>query len=173
MTKSDSLDNITLGSDDIKTIERFENYYYNHKKNKLQNGGNNKLEKNIERLFNYFLLSQNGGGNNSKLSNIIQTRLDNKIGELIVYKNYFNIANNLEGGMQNIKTVEQQIKDYMIEYITVFFTNTNTNTNTNKILKDQLITYIQKINIDHIMKGYVNKKMEGIGNTIINKINKF
>lgn len=169
MTKSDSLDNITLDSDDINTIERFENYYYNHKKKKLQNGGNNKLEKNIERLFNYYLLSQNGGGDNSKLSNIIQTRLDNKIGELIVYKNYFNVANNLEGGMQNIKTVEQQIKDYIIEYITAFFTNTNTN----KILKDQLITYIQKINIEHIMKGYVNKKIEGVGNTIINKINKF
>jgi hypothetical protein len=39
MSYSDSLDNITLDSDDILTIERFENNYYNHKNNVLQIGG--------------------------------------------------------------------------------------------------------------------------------------
>lgn len=43
--KSDSLDNISLDSDDIRSIERFENNYYNHKNNILQNGGSNKLKK--------------------------------------------------------------------------------------------------------------------------------
>jgi hypothetical protein len=38
MSYSDSLDNITLDSDDILTIERFENNYYNHKNNVLQIG---------------------------------------------------------------------------------------------------------------------------------------
>jgi hypothetical protein len=106
MIKSDSLDNITLDSDDIKTIERFENNYYNHK-NKLQNGGNNKLENNIVRLFNYYLLSQNqiGGGYNGNLTNIIQTRLDNKIAELIINSNYFNLANNFEGGNNETETL--------------------------------------------------------------------
>jgi len=106
MLKSDSLDNITLDSDDIKTIERFENNYYNHK-NKLQNGGNNKLENNIVRLFNYYLLSQNqiGGGYNGNLTNIIQTRLDNKIAELIINSNYFNLANNFEGGNNETETL--------------------------------------------------------------------
>ena len=101
MTKSDSLDNITLDSDDIKTIKRFENNYYNHKKNILQYGGSdNKLEKNIVRLFTCYLLSQNqiGGGKKSNLTNIIKTRLDNKIIELIVHNNYFNVLNDLEGG---------------------------------------------------------------------------
>jgi hypothetical protein len=102
MIKSDSLDNITLDSDDIKTIERFENNYYNHK-NKLQNGGNNKLENNIVRLFNCYLLSQNqiGGGYNGNLTNTIQTRLDNKIAELIIHSNY------LEGGVDNEVTSDQ------------------------------------------------------------------
>jgi len=39
MSYSDSLDNITLDSDNILTIERFENNYYNHKNNVLQIGG--------------------------------------------------------------------------------------------------------------------------------------
>ena len=41
MIETDSLDHITLDSDDIQTIERFKNNYYNHKKNVSQNGGNN------------------------------------------------------------------------------------------------------------------------------------
>ena len=39
MTKIDSLDNITLDSDELRSIERFENNYYNHKNNIIQNGG--------------------------------------------------------------------------------------------------------------------------------------
>ena len=45
MSYSDSLDNITLDSDDILTIERFENNYYNHKNNVLQIGGVYTIEK--------------------------------------------------------------------------------------------------------------------------------
>jgi hypothetical protein len=96
MTKSDSLDNITLDSDEIKDIERFENNYYNRKNNVLQNGGSNKLVKNIVRLSNCYLLSQNqngGDNNNDGLTTQIKKRLDKKIAELIVY-NY-----DLEGGL--------------------------------------------------------------------------
>lgn len=86
MTKSDSLDNITLDSDEIRNIERFENNYYNNKKNILQNGGTNtnKLVQNIERLYNFYLLSykQNGGGGEDKLTVQIKTKLDKKIAEL-------------------------------------------------------------------------------------------
>jgi hypothetical protein len=85
MTKSDSLDNITLDSDEIRNIERFENNYYNHKKHILQNGGTkpNKLVKDILKLNNYYLLSlqQNGGGD-VELTAKIKTKLDNKIAEL-------------------------------------------------------------------------------------------
>ena len=44
-------------SNDIHTIEKLiNNYYYN---NLLQKGGNNKLDKNIVRLYNCYVLSQN------------------------------------------------------------------------------------------------------------------
>jgi hypothetical protein len=61
MSESDTLDNITLESDDILTIERFENDYCNHKNNLLlrnYNGGNDtyKLKKNIRRLYNCYVL---------------------------------------------------------------------------------------------------------------------
>jgi ribosomal protein S24E len=39
MIESDSLDRITLDSDDVRTLERFENNYYNHKNNIMQKGG--------------------------------------------------------------------------------------------------------------------------------------
>jgi hypothetical protein len=52
MINSDSLDYITLDTSDILTIERFENNYYNHKKNILQNGGFN-----IEKKFRDFKAS--------------------------------------------------------------------------------------------------------------------
>jgi hypothetical protein len=82
------LDNISLDSDDIRTIERFENNYYNHKNNVLQNGGSNKLEKNIERLFNCYVLSLNqNGGKDNKISSLIKKKLDKKL------------KNNLEGGL--------------------------------------------------------------------------
>jgi hypothetical protein len=73
MIESDSLDRITINSNDILT---FENNYYNHK-------NDNKLEKNIIRLFNSYLLSQNqNGGNNNNLSSQIKKRLYKKIVEL-------------------------------------------------------------------------------------------
>jgi hypothetical protein len=72
-------------SNDIQNIEKLINNYYNNYL--LQNGGNNKLEKNIVRLYNCYVLSQNQ--NQDKLSLQIKTRLDNKITEL---------ANELIGG---------------------------------------------------------------------------
>ena len=39
MIESDLLDRITLDSDDVQTLERFENNYYNHKNNIIQKGG--------------------------------------------------------------------------------------------------------------------------------------
>jgi hypothetical protein len=69
----------------IQNIEKLINNYYNNYL--LQNGGNNKLEKNIVRLYNCYVLSQNQ--NQDKLSLQIKTRLDNKITEL---------ANELIGG---------------------------------------------------------------------------
>jgi hypothetical protein len=75
-----TLDNITLDSADIQTIERFENNYYNHKNKLLQN------EKNIIRLFNCFILSQNQ--NQDELSHKIKKRFNKKFMEL----------KNLEGG---------------------------------------------------------------------------
>lgn len=47
MTNSDSLDNITLNSDEIQSIKRFENNYYNHKNDIIQNGGMNVQETTI------------------------------------------------------------------------------------------------------------------------------
>jgi hypothetical protein len=91
--------NNLLHNNDISNIERFE-----HK--------NNKLKKNIERLFNCYVLSLNqNGGVNNELSLQIKKRLDKKITELLVqfpeetlesgytmlaeHKNYLK---NLEGG---------------------------------------------------------------------------
>ena len=54
MSYSDSLDNITLDSDDILTIERFENNYYNHKNNVLQIGGVYTIEQINEKLQTIF-----------------------------------------------------------------------------------------------------------------------
>lgn len=108
MTKSNLLDHITLDSYEIKNIENFEKNYYNHKNNTLQNGGNNnKLEKNIIRLYNCYVLSQNqNGGNNNNLSLLIKKRLDKKIDKL---------ANNLIGGVAGINN--GMISDKLIEYI--------------------------------------------------------
>lgn len=84
MIESDSLDRITINSNDILT---FENNYYNHK-------NNNKLEKNIIRLFNYYKLSKNqNGGNNNNLSSQIKKRLYKKIVEL---------GNNFIGGVDPV-----------------------------------------------------------------------
>jgi hypothetical protein len=187
MIKSDSLDNITLDSDDIRTIERFENNYYNSKNNIIQNGGggglekikvgpieipeadlaalrpssslppqlpprpsqekknlsggNNKrdkLEKNIKRLYNCYILSQNlnGGDNNNELSFQIKKRLDNKIAQL---------SKELEGGIA-VETVTVVITAAMIEAIntavikhTISQINNIINENTTKTIVNNLI----------------------------------
>ena len=83
--------NYRLDSNDIRNIERFENKYYNQKK-MVQNGGStdtNKLNKNIQRLYNCYILLQNqNGGADNELSLQIKKRLNKKITEL----------NELEGG---------------------------------------------------------------------------
>ena len=142
MTKSDSLDNITLDSDDIRTIERFENNYYNRKNNILQNGGSNKLEKNIKRLYNCYVLSQNqnGGDNNNELSSQVKKRLDKKIGELIAH-NY-----DLEGGetivtvaitSAIIEAINYEVKKYITSHIISQIPNENTT----------------KRNVEHLLAG--------------------
>jgi hypothetical protein len=134
MIKSDSLDNITLDSNDIKTIERFENNYYNHK-NQLQNGGNNKLENNIVRLFKCYLSSQNqiGGGYNGNLTNIIQTRLNNKIAELIIHSNHF------EGGEYNNNNVhiDHDVNNETTSDADVDVENDKDNTTTSDVENDK------------------------------------
>ena len=140
MSESDSLDHITLDSDDILTIERFENNYYNHKKNIIQNGGNNnkKLENNIIRLYNCYVLSEN----QDKLSLQIKKRLNKKIVEL---------ANNLIGGRAQFSrssfsfpVTEETIKENI--------------KNTIKNNKDEIINNIitsLKIAIDDIGDNYI------------------
>jgi hypothetical protein len=61
MIESDSLDRVTLDSADIQTIERFENHYYNHKNNVLQNGGEQiGIDYNtLEKIFEYILILLN------------------------------------------------------------------------------------------------------------------
>ena len=84
MIETDSLDHITLDSDDIQTIERFKNNYYNHNKNLLQNGGNDNDNNKLKRLFNCYILSLNqNGGKDNKLSSQIKKKLDKKL------KNYY------------------------------------------------------------------------------------
>jgi hypothetical protein len=146
MTKSDSLDNITLDSDDIQTIERFENNYYNHKTNILQNGGSNKLEKNIERLYNCYVLSQNqnGGDNNNELSSQIKTKLDKKIGELIVH-NY-----DLEGGVTDENG--QKIKNFLINNINASTPFIQKQLNIIDI-KQKILDLLKTRNLDHDIKN--------------------
>jgi hypothetical protein len=157
MTKSDSLDNITLDSDDIRTIERFENNYYNRKNNVLQNGDSKKLVKNIVRLYNCYLLSQNQNGG---LSSQIKTKLDKKIAELIVY-NY-----DLEGGVaieDRIKnSLESLVNDSIMPFIVKQIDQNSIHTIIENFLKTQdLNKYIEKIIIDHIKPAiidFINKQ---------------
>ena len=93
-----TLDNITLDSADIQTIERFENNYYNHKNKLLQN------EKNIIRLYNCFILSQNQ--NQDELSHKIKKRFNKKFVEL----------KNLEGGVINAVIIQGLKKILNPEY---------------------------------------------------------
>ena len=102
MLESNFLDQISINSYDILTIERLKN-----------NGGNNKkLKKNIVRLYNCYVLSQNQ--NQDNLSFQIKKRLNNKIAEL----------NELEGGGILLKlqiflkdTIKDTIQNKIIPFI--------------------------------------------------------
>ena len=89
-------------NDNLQTIEKLINNYYNN--NLLQKGGNNKLDKNIVRLYNCYVLSQNQ--NQDKLSLQIKTRLDNKI---------IKLADELIGGEEvgEVKEKGKAIKGYL------------------------------------------------------------
>jgi len=186
--KSDSLDNISLDSDDIRSIERFENNYYNHKNNILQNGGSNKLEKNIVRLFNCYVLSlnQNGGAIiHDDLSSQIKQRLNKKIVEL---SNDF-----IGGGILDIFLSDSYIKDQIINKI-------NKNKNKDDIIKgiimsldkvileeinDSELGWVQRIlkaptnNTDYKswlnnqIKNWINKNRDVIFNQILTHIKNF
>jgi hypothetical protein len=145
MIKSDSLDHITLDSADIQSIERFENNYYNHKNNLLQNGGNiQKLEKNIARLYNCYVLSQNQ--NQYELSSKIKRRLNKKITEL----------NELEGGGYFITIKEflkKKIKNRIEEKIIPFIEE-----KIEKIdIKKQIITLINNQNLNETIVNIIEE----------------
>jgi hypothetical protein len=127
MTKSDSLDHITLDSYEIKNIENFEKNYYNHKNNIIQKGGNNKLEKNILRLYNCFILSKNQNGGNDNLSLQIKKRL----------------ANNLRGGIIKeediISSNNGQITNMLIAYIKKILSDEEIKTNITTLLNNKEI----------------------------------
>ena len=101
MSNSDSLDNISLNSDELRSIQRFENDYYNYKiKKNTQIGGKNKLN-NTERLLVCYLLSKNQSGGDSILTNKIKDRLNNKI------------IKNLEGGIS--AGISKNISEFIIK----------------------------------------------------------
>ena len=134
MIKSDSLDHITLDSANIQSIERFENNYYNHKNNLLQNGGNiQKLEKNIVRLYNCYVLSQNQ--KQDELSSKIKRRLDKKMETI----NNVYIGGDTMDKIKLFFATTGQIKDGIIKSI---------DNNKNKII-DSIITALKKV-IDNI-----------------------
>ena len=215
MSYSDSLDNITLDSDDILTIERFENNYYNHKNNVLQIGGNiieekfkemlediiikilktpkarealektirevhssptpefhffnpttwpklfgggnkKKLKKNIIRLYNCYILSQNqNGGTNNKLSLTIKKRLDKKITEL----------KNLEGGnvskqllLKNDVQTDHEISNNFLKAILKILNDHITEIN--KLFNLDIVINMLKIEDNSILiyiKSYLDK----------------
>jgi hypothetical protein len=106
---------------------------------------NNKLETNIIRLFNCYVLSQN---QNDKLSYKIKKRLNNKFGELIIY------YNNLEGGtgLEMIPLVAIPSISFIINEI---MDEINKNKN-NKIEENNII--IIKEAIDKILNKYFTLK---------------
>ena len=148
MIKSDSLDRITLDSYEIKDIENFENNYYNHKNYLLlqnHNGGNiQKLEKNIARLYNCYVLSQNQ--NQYELSYKIKKRLNKKITEL----------NELEGGEYFITIKEflkKKIKNRIEEKIIPFIEE-----KIEKIdIKKQIITLINNQNLNETIVNIIEE----------------
>jgi hypothetical protein len=155
MTKSDSLDHITLDSYEIKNIENFEKNYYNHKNNIIQKGGNNKLEKNILRLYNCFILSKNQNGGNDNLSLQIKKKLDKKINKL---------ANNLIGGKKEedkkeediISSNNSQITNMLIAYIKKILSDEEIKTNITTLLNNKEIYSNIKIISDWLTE-YNNK----------------
>jgi hypothetical protein len=151
MTGSDSLDKITLDSDDMRTIERFENNYYNRKNNVLQNGGSAKLEKNIERLFNCYVLSVNqNGGEDNEMSSQIKQRLYNKTAELIVHKNY---SKDLQGGYLIQFDVDSLITPLVQRYIETE-------------LVPKIPEIIKGINIRQLINDKIAQGMSNTANTV-------
>jgi hypothetical protein len=164
MIKSDSLDYITLDSYEIKDIENFENNYYNHKNYLLlqnQNGGNiQKLKKNIGRLYNCYVLSQNQ--NQYELSFKIKKRLNKKITEL----------NELEGGDIFIRIknflkdkIKNRIEEKIIPFIEVKIDEINiqkqittliNNQNLNKTIVNIIEIYIKPYIINFIQNQDIN-----------------
>lgn len=68
---------------------------------------NHSLEKNIVRLYNCYVLSQNQNGGNDELSFIIKKRLDKKIVEL----------KNLEGGTFNEETIKIKLVELILQQL--------------------------------------------------------
>ena len=154
MIQSDlTLDNITLDSADIQTIERFENNYYNHKNKLLQSGSNNnKLENDIVRLYNCFILSQNQ--NQDELSHKIKKRFNKKFVEL----------KNLEGGVVNAVIItglkkilhpeyekldpflDKSLEILKMDSIKKLFKNIMNNPNFKTIILNNIITIVKILN---------------------------
>jgi methionine synthase II (cobalamin-independent) len=177
MIKSDSLDYITLDSYEIKDIENFENNYYNHKNYLLsqnQNGGNiEKLEKNIVRLYNCYVLSKNQ--NQYKLSSKIKRKLNKKLDELnndyLGGESWVNFAlRNLasneqikEGIIINLDNQKQEIIDGITEALKYVVND----------IDDNKIKYLKKIlEGPDDNKEYKNWLNEQIKNWINNENNK-
>lgn len=101
--------------------------YYNHKNNIIQKGGNNKLEKNILRLYNCFILSKNQNGGNDNLSLQIKKKL----------------ANNLIGGIIKeediISSNNGQITNMLIAYIRKILSDEEIKTNITTLLNNKEI----------------------------------
>jgi len=137
MSESDTLDtnNIltTLDTNNILTIERLKN-----------NGGNNKkLKKNIVRLYNCYVLSQNQ--NQDNLSFQIKKKLNNKIAEL----------NELEGGGLLLilkKYLKDTIKDTIQNKIIPFINNKLDN---DKSINEKIIKFINKQNFNTIISDII------------------
>jgi hypothetical protein len=190
-----------VNSDKITNIERFEKKYYNHTKKMIQNGGNAnsnvntyKLNKNIQRLYNCYVLSQNQNGGDIidyELSSQIKQRLDKKITELIVYKKYLKDLEDLEGGDRDKEIKEQLLilifneidKNHIKNEINKQFTQEllqkilqiDDNNIINNILKNikldisNILTYIQDFRV-FIFGAFFKLLIEGLEPKDINRI---
>jgi len=109
---STSFKNLFKRKQDVQTVP-LQKSFWTTSLNPNPNGGNTKkLKKNIVRIYNCYILSQNQfGGADNKLSFIIKKRLDKKIREL----------KNLEGGANNNELLikyfidKLEIKEYTFE----------------------------------------------------------